>query len=80
MRLFVGSAIKTFVLCEALRQADSPAVVETIASRQLALDTERLVTGRPLVQPALPDREASEADHAGSDDHAQRQHRHRHER
>ncbi len=23
-RLFVGSAIKTFVLCEALRQADSP--------------------------------------------------------
>ena len=37
-RLFVGSAIKTFVLCEALRQADSPAVVETIASRQLALD------------------------------------------
>ena len=37
-RLFVGSAIKTFVLCEALRQADSPAVTETIASRQLALD------------------------------------------
>ena len=37
-RLFVGSAFKTFVLCEALRQADSPAVTETIASRQLALD------------------------------------------
>ncbi len=37
-RLFVGSAIKTFVLCEALRQADSPAVTETIASRQLALN------------------------------------------
>ena len=26
------------MLCEALRQADSPAVTETIASRQLALD------------------------------------------
>ena len=38
MRLFVGSAIKTFVLCEALRQADSPAVLATIASRQLTLD------------------------------------------
>lgn len=37
-RLFVGSAIKTLVLCEALRQADSPAVTETIASRQLALN------------------------------------------
>lgn len=37
-RLFVGSAIKTFVLCEALRQADSPAVTDTISSRQLALN------------------------------------------
>src|ERR1700712_37932 len=27
-RLFVASAIKTFVLCEALRQADSPDIVE----------------------------------------------------
>jgi beta-lactamase class A len=37
-RLFIGSAFKTFVLCEALRQADSPTVVNTIASRQLALN------------------------------------------
>jgi beta-lactamase class A len=37
-RLFVGSAIKTFVLCEALRQADSPAVTKTITGRQLALN------------------------------------------
>jgi beta-lactamase class A len=37
-RLFVGSAFKTFVLCEALRQADSPAVTEAISSRQLALN------------------------------------------
>jgi beta-lactamase class A len=36
--LFVGSAFKTFVLCEALRQADTPDVVQTISQRQLALD------------------------------------------
>jgi len=36
--LFVGSAIKTFVLCEALRQADSADVVQTISQTQLALD------------------------------------------
>lgn len=39
-RLFIGSAFKTFVLAEALRQADSPDVVRTIAdpTRPLALD------------------------------------------
>lgn len=37
-RLFVGSAIKTFVLCEALRQADGEDVVEKITQRQLALN------------------------------------------
>jgi beta-lactamase class A len=37
-KLFVGSAIKTFILCEALRQADSPKVVQTIGAQQLALD------------------------------------------
>jgi beta-lactamase class A len=37
-RLFVGSAIKTFVLCEALRQSDSPDVVQRISQRQLAVD------------------------------------------
>jgi len=36
--MFVGSAIKTFVLCEALRQADSPKVVQTLMAQQLALD------------------------------------------
>jgi len=36
--LFVGSAIKTFILCEALRQADSPHVEKTITEQQLALD------------------------------------------
>jgi beta-lactamase class A len=36
--LSIGSAFKTFVLCEALRQADTPDVVQTLAQRQLALD------------------------------------------
>jgi beta-lactamase class A len=37
-QMFVGSAIKTFVLCEALRQADSPKVAQTLVTQQLALD------------------------------------------
>jgi beta-lactamase class A len=37
-QLFVASAIKVFVLVEALRQDDSPDVVATIADRQLPLD------------------------------------------
>jgi beta-lactamase class A len=37
-RMFIGSAFKTFVLCEALRQADSATVVDKITSRQLALN------------------------------------------
>jgi beta-lactamase class A len=37
-RLFIGSAFKTFVRCEAVRQADTPDVVQTISQRQLALD------------------------------------------
>jgi beta-lactamase class A len=36
--MFVGSAIKTFILCEALRQADSPKVVQTLKTTQLSLD------------------------------------------
>jgi beta-lactamase class A len=37
-RLFVGSAIKAFVLCERLRQLDSPDIVNTISANQLKLD------------------------------------------
>jgi beta-lactamase class A len=37
-QLFVGSAIKTFILAEALRQADGPDVVSTITTKQLPLD------------------------------------------
>jgi beta-lactamase class A len=36
--LFAGSAIKTFILCEALRQADAPEVVQTLKAQQLSLD------------------------------------------
>ena len=38
--LFCGSAFKTFVLCEILRQADSPTVTRTIASQQVTLDAD----------------------------------------
>src|ERR1700722_1130149 len=37
-QMFVGSAIKTFILCESLRQADSPNVVQTLTAQQLTLD------------------------------------------
>jgi beta-lactamase class A len=37
-QMFVGSAIKTFILCEALRQTDSPQVVQTLKAQQLLLD------------------------------------------
>jgi len=37
-QLFVGSAIKTFVLCEAFREADSSSVLTTITTQQLSLD------------------------------------------
>ena len=37
-QMFVGSAIKTFILCESLRQVDSPTVVKSITAQQLSLD------------------------------------------
>lgn len=37
-QMFVESAVKTFILCEALRQADSPNVVQTLSATQLSLD------------------------------------------
>jgi beta-lactamase class A len=37
-QLFVGSAVKTFILAEALRQADTPNVVQTLTAKQLTLD------------------------------------------
>jgi beta-lactamase class A len=37
-QMFVGSAIKTFILGESLRQADLPTVVQTLKAKQLSLD------------------------------------------
>jgi beta-lactamase class A len=37
--LFVASAIKTFVLCEALRQVDAHDVVEKLEAKELVLDS-----------------------------------------
>ncbi|AXC15285.1 hypothetical protein ACPOL_6041 [Acidisarcina polymorpha] len=49
--LFVASAIKTFVLCEALRQADGPDVVSKITQTPLALDDTVWSFGSPTFDP-----------------------------
>jgi beta-lactamase class A len=49
--LFVGSVIKTFVLCEALRQADSPDIVQTISQRQLPLNEAIWNIDSPTLNP-----------------------------
>ena len=49
--LFVASAIKTFVLCEALRQADSPDVDEILEQTELALDSTVWSFGSPTFTP-----------------------------
>ena len=45
--LFAASAIKTFVLCETLRQADSADVVDVLEQRELALDASVWSLGSP---------------------------------
>jgi beta-lactamase class A len=50
-RLFVASAIKTFVLCEALRQVDSPDVLETLENKELTLDSSVWSFGSPTFNP-----------------------------
>jgi beta-lactamase class A len=50
-RLFVASAIKTFVLCEALRQVDSPDVVETLENAEITLDSTVWSLGSPTFNP-----------------------------
>jgi len=52
--LFVASAIKTFVLCEALRQADSPDIVDTLEHKHLALDSTVWSFGSPTFFPFDP--------------------------
>jgi beta-lactamase class A len=50
-RLFVASAIKTFVLCERLRQIDSPDVVHKVESNMLALNDTVWSFGSPTFNP-----------------------------
>ena len=50
-QLFAASGIKTFALCEALRQADSPEIVETLETRMLALDQSVWSPGSPIFNP-----------------------------
>ena len=49
--LFVASAIKTFVLCERLRQIDSPDVVARLAKTELALNASVWSPGSPTFNP-----------------------------
>ena len=50
-QLFAASAIKTFALCEALRQKDSPEIVEALESTPLALDESVWSLGSPIFDP-----------------------------
>jgi len=59
-QLFVASAIKTFVLCEALRQLDSPDVVHKLESKILALDDTVWSFGSPTFNPPNLSGEVSE--------------------
>jgi beta-lactamase class A len=53
-RLFVASADKTYLLCEALRQADSPEVIHTLETTDLALNSSVWSFGSPTFnQPNL---------------------------
>jgi len=45
--LFAASAIKSYVLCEALRQADAPDVVDRLEDHKLALDSTVWSYGSP---------------------------------
>jgi beta-lactamase class A len=49
--LFVASAIKTFVLCEALRQADSPDIIVALEQKEIALDSSVWSFGSPTFNP-----------------------------
>ena len=49
--LFFASAIKTFVLCEALRQADSPDVESVLGAKKLTLDSSVWSLGSPTFNP-----------------------------
>ena len=50
-KLFVASADKTYVLCEALRQIDSPDVVKTLETTKLKLNSTIWSFGSPVFDP-----------------------------
>lgn len=50
-RLFVASADKTFVLCEALHQADSPNIDAVLQATELTLDSTVWSFGSPIFNP-----------------------------
>jgi beta-lactamase class A len=50
-QLFVASAIKTYVLCEALRQVDAPNVDEVLDQTKLTLDSTVWSFGSPTFIP-----------------------------
>ncbi|MEO6828237.1 MAG: serine hydrolase [Acidobacteriaceae bacterium] len=50
-RLFAASAIKTFALCEALRQADSPDITNRLEEKEIALDDSVWSLGSPIFNP-----------------------------
>jgi beta-lactamase class A len=71
----LGSAIKVFILVEALRQADDPDVVATLAGRQLALDAsvwsfDSPVLNAPDLTGTVSERTAMEAMISHSDNTA----------
>jgi beta-lactamase class A len=49
--LFVASAIKSYVLCEALRQVDGQDVADVLEERELALDSSVWAFGSPTFTP-----------------------------
>jgi hypothetical protein len=49
--LLVASAIKTFVPCEALRQIDSPDIVDKLKKKGLGLDSNIWSLGSPTFNP-----------------------------
>jgi beta-lactamase class A len=49
--LFAASAIKTFALCEALRQADSPDIDNVLETKELTLDASVWSLGSPIFNP-----------------------------
>jgi beta-lactamase class A len=53
-RLFVASAIKTYVLCEAMRQADAPDIADVLEHKQLVLDSTVWSFGSPTFFPYGP--------------------------